>query len=432
MSAPLKSASKGRFQIYDPIGAGAVATVYRAYDRERNEMCALKLMNDESSNSAKRRARFLSEAAALESLEHPNIVPVRAVGEDKGRLWIAMELMGGGSAGRALKKQGALSAEQALDIGYKVLLGLEQAHLAGIIHRDVKPQNILLGDNSAVKLCDFGIARQEKMEDPDASGEALTQMFDRLGSIIYMAPEQRADPRDVGRGTDIYAMGATLFALLTSRRPPDLSRAPIRPKMLDPVPAPLRPMILKATHLDRTQRYATAWEMAEEVKRLRDDARVKPEWYQRPARQGRKGAKQDDFAQWPERRTGTPAAATLERGPEPAAIQSDTLQSVPAQKVTAPPAASPLQRRLSYSPTALATSAPVSDVRIVAPIIDPGPSLRDSVLALLSRVPALIRRVPVLLSRVPIWVWLALSAVAGLVLFVMGLGGTLLVMKLLM
>jgi serine/threonine protein kinase len=417
MSAPLKSASKGRFQIYDPIGAGAVATVYRAYDRKRNEMCAIKVMNEESSSSKKRRSRFLSEAAALESLEHPNIVPVRAVGEDKGRLWIAMELMEGGSAGRALKKQGALSAEQALDIGYKVLLGLEQAHLAGIIHRDVKPQNILLGENSAVKLCDFGIARQEKVRDSEATAEALTQMFDRLGSIIYMAPEPRADPRDVGRGTDIYAMGATLFALLTSRRPPDLSRAPIRPKMLDPVPAPLRPLILKATHLDRTQRFATAWEMAEEVKRLRDHARIKPDWYKRPARQPRQGAKKDDFAQWPERHTGTPIPLVPEQVPETPA----TLDAVEPVKVRLPQIPSPLHRRQSYSPTATATATATAAVTDVPP---PRPR------ALVHRLDA--DHDPSFLSSVPIWVWFGLAAVAGAVLFIGGLVGTLLVMKLLM
>ena len=264
-------------------------------------------------------------------------------------------------------------------------------------------------------------------DSPNASAEALTQMFDRLGSIIYMAPEQRADPRDVGRGTDIYAMGATLYALLTSRRPPDLSRAPIRPKMLDPVPAPLRPMILKATHLDRTQRYATAWEMAEEVKRLRDDARIKPEWYQRPAKQRRQGAKQDDFAQWPERHAATPAPAVREQGPDSLGGHSESPQPAPARKATPPPAPSPLQRRQSYSPMAMPTSAPVKDVRIVAPIgqTDPGPSFVDGVSSFVKKVPAFI-------NSVPIWVWLGLAAVAGMVLFVVGLGGTLLVMKFLL
>lgn len=431
MSSPLKSVSNGRFQIYDPIGVGGVATVYKAYDRSANEMCALKLMNDDSIDNEKRRARFLSEAETLESLEHPNIVPVRAVGETRGRLWIAMDLMNGGSAARALKVRGPLPAADALDIAYKVLLGLERAHEAGVIHRDVKPQNILLGDDDAVKLCDFGIARQEKpKEDAEVTAEGLTQMFDRLGSIIYMAPEQRADPRDVGPRTDIYAVGASLFALLTGRRPPDLSRAAIRPKMLEPVAAPLRPLILRATALDRTQRFATATEMAAEVLRLRDDARLKPEWYARPV-QDRRAARQSqqDFAQWPERPSSMEAAG-MTPTPAPTAGPPSSDDPLPPSPPETPPPAqqrapssqplpSHLQRRESYRPGQVSPSnqgqtrpkASRAPARAAVAAPAPRPSLGET------------------LSTVPTWAWMVLAAAIAGVLFVGGLGGGILLVR---
>jgi serine/threonine protein kinase len=401
MTAPPTAIDHGRFQVYDPIGTGAVATVYRAYDRNRNAMCALKLLNEDSADNAKRRARFLSEAETLQALAHPHIVPVWAAGEHEGRLWIAMELMSGGSAGRKLKLAGPLPANQALDICEKVLRGLEAAHQHGVVHRDVKPQNILLGDDGAVKLCDFGIARTEKATADDEPGgdEALTQMFDRLGSIIYMAPEQRADARDVTPATDLYAVGATLFALLSSRRPPDLSRAAIRPKMLDVIAPPLRPLLLRACDLDPKSRYATAAQMADEVARLRDDARRNPRWYEAPITRPR-GPDQDEFAQWPDRpaeKTPSPTSPRAvyrpERPAEPAPPPADAPPGPPARGATP----TPPPRAATPAPAPPARSAPPP--RAIAARGSEGP------------------------SGVPWWVWGVVVAVGAAALFAVGVIG---------
>lgn len=257
-----------RYTLGEPLGSGGMAVVYRALDRWNNDACAIKLLLPHASQSDKTRSRFLHEARTMAALDHVNVIRVRDVGEEDGQYYFAMELAAGGSVADLVRRHGARRPHEALGYVLDVLKGLEYAHVAGVVHRDVKPHNMLLdapwsaeNPQPRVKLTDFGIARLVAAP----TGSRITGTGDTLGTLAYMSPEQRVDPRNAGPESDVYGVGATLYILVTGRRPFDLAVAHQDPSVHERVPEPLREIVRKSTMPRPADRYRTAREMGAAV-----------------------------------------------------------------------------------------------------------------------------------------------------------------------
>ena len=196
--------------IENRIGDGGFSTVYMAKDSLNDSLVAIKMLNEALLENQKARDRFRQEAEMLMALNHPAIVPILDFGSEAGRLFVVMPYMAAGSLQERLS-EGPLPFERAVDIAGRVADALDAAHAKHIIHRDIKPQNILIGEDAAAYLSDFGVARNY---DPDAAGEAATL----IGTPEFMAPEQ-ATQGQISPQTDVYQLGVTLFQMLTGRRP---------------------------------------------------------------------------------------------------------------------------------------------------------------------------------------------------------------------
>ena len=178
----------GRYQIREIIGEGAMARVYKAYDPEIDRTLAIKLLKPQFGENDQYRSRFLREARAAGVLSHPNIVTIFDVGIDETRPYIAMELIDGMTLGDLVRTDRKLSTKEIVEIGIQLARALDYAHRKGIVHRDVKPGNIMLIDESkTIKVADFGICR---MENTGTEETQHTQMGDVLGTPNYMSPEQ--------------------------------------------------------------------------------------------------------------------------------------------------------------------------------------------------------------------------------------------------
>jgi serine/threonine protein kinase len=201
----------GRYELVRPLGHGAMAVVDLAHDVELDRPVALKRLAENLARDEDLRQRFLREARLAARLSHPNVVRVFDVGEDRGRPFIAMEYVEGETLADLVARRGPLSATQAATLGVQACAALAAAHAAGLVHRDVKPQNLLLGSDSVLKLGDFGIALGH-------DGTRLTLVGTVLGTAGYLAPEQ-ARGEEVTAAADIYAVGAVLYELLTGEPP---------------------------------------------------------------------------------------------------------------------------------------------------------------------------------------------------------------------
>ena len=223
--------------------------------------------------------RFRREAQAAANLSHPNIVPVFDWGEDNGTYFIVMEFIDGRPLSAILKTAGPLSAERTADIGTHVAAALGYAHKHGVIHRDVKPGNVLITDDGLVKVTDFGIARAINTE------ESLTQTGAVMGTATYFSPEQ-AEGMGVDSRSDIYSLGVVLFEMVTGR-PPFLGDTPVAvaskhvrdhppaPREINPsVPPTFEAIILKAMAKDPAHRYATAEELRADLLRFNEGRTV--------------------------------------------------------------------------------------------------------------------------------------------------------------
>lgn len=197
----------GRYELLRPLGHGAMATVDLARDVELDRPVALKRLAENLARDDELRQRFLREPRLAARLANPNVVRIFDVGEDGGRPFIAMEYVEGGTLAELLARRGRLPAPEAARLGVQMCAGLAAAHAAGLVHRDVKPQNLLLGGDGVLKLGDFGIA-------VGPEGTRLTQVGTVLGTAGYLAPEQ-ARGEQVTAAADVYAVGAVLYELLT-------------------------------------------------------------------------------------------------------------------------------------------------------------------------------------------------------------------------
>ncbi|GAA4122846.1 Stk1 family PASTA domain-containing Ser/Thr kinase [Streptomyces tunisiensis] len=202
----------GRYRVEARIAVGGMATVYRALDTRLDRILALKVMHPSLASDAGFVERFIREARSVARLAHPNVVQVFDQGTDGGYVYLAMEYIPGCTLRDVLRERGALQARAALDILEPVLAALGAAHRAGFVHRDMKPENVLIGDDGRVKVADFGLVR---------SVDTVTHSTGTvLGTVSYLAPEQiehgTADPR-----VDVYACGILLYEMLTGEKPHD-------------------------------------------------------------------------------------------------------------------------------------------------------------------------------------------------------------------
>jgi eukaryotic-like serine/threonine-protein kinase len=201
----------GRFAVECVLGRGGMATVVLAHDHDLARPVAIKLLADNLAADEEIRRRFLREARLAARLAHPNVVQVYDAGED-GRPYIVMEYVDGESMADALERRGRLTLAEAIDVGVQSCAGLEHAHAAGLVHRDVKPQNLLRRLDGTVKIVDFGIAKPAK-------DTALTDAGGRFGTAAYVAPERLSDAGSVTGAADIYSLGVVLYELITGRTP---------------------------------------------------------------------------------------------------------------------------------------------------------------------------------------------------------------------
>ncbi len=237
-----------RYVLLDVLGEGGMAVVYRARDEGLSIERAIKVL-DPGLTSGPLRRRFVLEAQTMAGLDHPNLVTVHDVHADDP-VFLVMELMAG-SVHRWLGNHGPMPPRMAVQVTRAVLQGLAYAHARGIVHRDVKPQNILVSPGGTAKLTDFGIARV-------ASARTRTRTGAVMGTYAYMPPEQRASAKHVDHRADIYAIGATLYALVTNDEPTDLFASESHALRFEGVPEQLRSVIVAACRYEPGDRFADA------------------------------------------------------------------------------------------------------------------------------------------------------------------------------
>src|SRR3954466_351168 len=200
----------GKYHIIELVGEGAMGVVYRATDSVLDRTVAVKVMNESIARQEDLRKRFLHEAQAAASLQHPNVVSIYDMGEVDGHMFIAMEFVDGVDLEKLLELGQPLSLQAKLDIVIDVLTGLTFAHKRGIVHRDVKPANIRVAEDGRAKLMDFGVAH--------LAASTITRTGQQMGTPSYMAPEQVTGGR-VTPATDIFAVGTVLYELIAGSRP---------------------------------------------------------------------------------------------------------------------------------------------------------------------------------------------------------------------
>jgi serine/threonine protein kinase len=203
--------AEGRYRLEREIGRGGMATVHLARDAELDRPVAVKVLAGHLRGDEDIRERFIREARMAAGLSHPNVVQVFDAGEENGRPFIVMEYVPGTTLADELGRAGRLAPAAAVDLALQACAGLEHAHDAGLVHRDVKPGNLLLREDGALKITDFGIARA-------LEATQLTQVGSVLGTAAYLSPEQAAG-EPVTAATDIYGLGVVLYELLTGRTP---------------------------------------------------------------------------------------------------------------------------------------------------------------------------------------------------------------------
>ena len=272
-----------RYQIVKTIGEGGMANVYLAYDVILERNVAVKVLRGDLATDEKFVRRFQREALSASSLSHPNVVEVYDVGEDNGLYYIVMEYIEGKHLKQLLKRRGKLTLTEVIDIMLQITDGMAAAHDSYIIHRDIKPQNIMILENGLVKITDFGIAMA-------LNGTQLTQTNSVMGSVHYLPPEQAS-----GKGStiqsDVYSMGILMYELLSGTLPYKGDNAveialkhlkdplPSIRREISNLPQAIENIILKSAAKNPKNRYADAREMHDDLKTCLNESRANEEFY---------------------------------------------------------------------------------------------------------------------------------------------------------
>ena len=263
----------GRYEIQEIIGVGGMAVVYKAYDNIDDRIVAVKILKEEFLANEEFRRRFKNESKAIAVLSHPNIVKVYDVSYGDRIQFIVMECVDGITLKEYIQQQGVINYKEAVFFVTQILRALQHAHDKGIVHRDIKPQNIMLLENGAIKVTDFGIARF-------SSSETRTMTDSTIGSVHYISPEQaRGDITD--DKADIYSVGVMLYEMLTGKLPFEsdntvsvaimqLQQDPVKPREINPsIPVGLEQIVLKAMQKNINDRYQSAAEMLLDLEEFR-------------------------------------------------------------------------------------------------------------------------------------------------------------------
>jgi serine/threonine-protein kinase len=270
----------GRYQVVRKLGAGGMANVYLAEDQELGRRVAIKILNERHANDEQFVERFRREAKNAAALSHPNIVSIYDRGEAEGTYYIAMEYLDGRSLKELILSRGPAPLNVAIEYVRQILSALRFAHRHGIVHRDIKPHNVLVDAEGRVKVTDFGIAR--------AGASQMTEAGSIVGTAQYLSPEQ-ARGTNVDQRSDLYSLGIVLYELLTGTLPfngdtpveiamKHLSQTPELPSVLRPeLPRELDLVVTRALAKDPDERYQSAEEMDADLERLSRGAAVSPE-----------------------------------------------------------------------------------------------------------------------------------------------------------
>ena len=268
----------GRYEILEIIGVGGMAVVYKAMDHRLNRLVAVKILKDDYLNDADFRRRFHGESQAVAMLSHPNIVSVYDVSKNGGLDYIVMELIDGITLKQYMDQRAPLSWRETLHFSMQIAKALEHAHSRGIIHRDIKPHNVMILKDGSVKVADFGIARIASAQN------TLTK--EALGSVHYISPEQARGAR-VDNRSDIYSLGVVMYEMLTGRPPYDgetpvsvaiqhINGTPLSPSLLNgDIPTGLEQITMHAMCSDINIRYASVTDMLKDMEEFRKNPAIR-------------------------------------------------------------------------------------------------------------------------------------------------------------
>ena len=272
----------GRYAVIEPVGSGGMAEVYRARDELLGRDVAVKVLSARLSSDKSFVERFRREAQSAANLNHPNVVSLYDYGSDDDAYYIVMEYIEGRSLGDIVAESGALLPERAAEIASDVAAALERAHSSGLVHRDIKPTNIMVTTTGQTKVTDFGIARALGQSTEQTQ---MTQTGMVIGTAAYLSPEQ-AQGNPVDARSDVYSLGCVLYEMLTGRPPftgdaplaiayKHVREAPVPPSQANPdVPRELDAVTLKALSKNPDNRYTSAAEMRDDLQRFLNGQKV--------------------------------------------------------------------------------------------------------------------------------------------------------------
>ena len=270
----------GRYEIQEIIGIGGMSVVYKAYDRLDDRIVAVKILKDEYMANEEFRMRFKNESKAISVLSHPNIVKVYDVNFGDDLQYIVMEYVEGITLKEYIERQRVLDVREAEHFAIQILRALQHAHDKGIVHRDIKPQNIMLLPNANIKVTDFGIARFNRVESRNVNETSA------IGSVHYVSPEQAKGEYTDGR-SDIYSVGVVLYEMITGKVPFEadndtsvalmqLQEEAVRPSVLNPsIPVGLEQITMRAMQKDPANRYQSAAEFLSDLYELKRNPKMK-------------------------------------------------------------------------------------------------------------------------------------------------------------